>query len=117
MKVVSGGGTQQRGEPFRRQCRHLADGDHAGVVEFGGCHRPDSPEALDRQGMKKGDLLLGRDHQEAVGLGDCACHLGQELGPGDTDRDGEANLFSDLITQTYSDLGRRSGDAAKPADI
>ena len=41
--------------------------------------------------VEEGQLAVGRHHQQAVGLGHAARHLGQELGAGDADGDGQAD--------------------------
>ena len=61
--------------------------------------------------------MLGLDHQEAVGLGDPARDLGEELGPGHADRDRRARPAPAPGPQANGDLGRRARDPAKPAHL
>ena len=77
-----------------------------------GGDRADAPQPLDRQRVQEGELAVGRHHQQAVGLGHAAGHLGQELRPGDADGDRQPDLLAHLAAQPHGDLasaGRRSG--------
>ena len=112
--------------PARRPAEHrderrlgelgdLADGRDPPVAELVGGHRPDAPEPLDRERVEEGQLAVGRHHQQAVGLGHAARHLGEELRPGHADRDGQADPLADLAPQPHGDLGRRARDPPQPA--
>jgi hypothetical protein len=79
--------------------------------------RPDPPEAPDRKWVKEGQLAVRRHHQEPVGLGDPARHLGEELGPGHPDGDGQADPFEHLAPQAHRHLERRAGEPAHPANV
>jgi hypothetical protein len=57
---------------------------------------------------------VGRDDQQAVGLGDLAGHLRQELGAGHADRDGQADPPAYLLAQPPGDALGRAGDLASP---
>ena len=74
-------------------------------------HRPDAPEPLDRQRVEEGELAVGRHHQQAVGLGHAARHLGEELRPRDADRDRQADPLAHVAPQPRRDLGGRARDA------
>jgi len=67
--------------------------------------------------VQKRQLLVGRHHQQPVGLSHCARDLGQELRPGDADGDRQSNLLAHLDSQPLRDLGRRPRDAVQAADI
>ena len=55
-------------------------------------HRPDAPEPLDRQRVEEGELAVGRDDEQPVGLRHGARDLGEELRPRDADGDRQADL-------------------------
>ena len=76
------------------------------------CPRP--RVAATGSGCRKCQLAVDGHDQQPVRLGDAAGHLGQELGPGDTDGDGQADPRQDLGAQPRGDLRRRSGDPPQP---
>jgi hypothetical protein len=78
------------------ELRNVSDSQDPLVVELPSGHRPDAPEPLDRERVEEGQLLVGRHHEQSVRLGDAACHLGEELRPGHSDRDGQADARADL---------------------
>ena len=84
---------------------------------FLGRHRPDAPEPLDGERVEKRQLAVGRHHEQAVGLGDAAGHLGEELGSRHADRDRQADLLEHLAPQPHGDLGRRARDPLQPAHV
>src|SRR5512132_2101175 len=98
----------------RRNLRHGLDGPFA---ELGRGDRSDAPEALDREGVQEGQLAVGGNHQQSVGLRDPARDLGEELRPGNAHRDGEPQLLEDLPPEPDGDLGGRSRDPPQPADV
>ena len=53
---------------------------------------PDAPHQLDRQGMEEGRFPAGWHHDQPVGLGHLGGDLGQVLGAGDSDGDGQTDL-------------------------
>jgi len=67
--------------------------------------------------VQERQLAAGRHHEQAVGLGHPAGHLGQELGCGDADRDRQADSLAHVAPQSRGDLARRAGDPRHPADI
>ena len=73
---------------------------------FAAVTAPDAPQPLDRERMEEGELPVGRHDEQAVGLGDPARHLGEELRPRHADRDRQADLFEDVPAQPHRDLGR-----------
>ena len=73
---------------------------------------PDAPQPLDGQQVQEGELAAGRHHEQAVGLGQGAGHLGQELRPRHPDRDRQADALEDLVAQPHGDVHRRPRDAA-----
>ncbi len=75
--------------------------------------RADAPQALHRQRVEEGELAVGRHDEQAVRLGHAAGHLGQELGPGHPDGDGQPDAFPDLAAQPDGDLGRRAREPAQ----
>jgi hypothetical protein len=95
MEMPARGPTEHRDERRLCQPRHLADLPDPTVTELVGGHGPDAPEALDRQRVQEFELSLRRHEQDAVGLGDAARHLGQELGPRHPDRDGQTDPLED----------------------
>ena len=95
----------------------IADGSVPAVPELGRCHRPDAPEPLDRERVEKRELAAPRHHEQAVGLGDAARHLGEELRPGDADGDRQADPLENVSAQPHRDLGRRPGEPAHPAHV
>ncbi len=68
-------------------------------------------------GWRKASSPVGRDLEQAVGLGDAAGHLGQELGAGDAHRDRQPDLVPDAGAQLLGDGDRRPGDAPQPAHV
>jgi hypothetical protein len=66
----------------------LADRAHVPRLQPARRGRPDTPDELDRQRMQELELAVRRDDDQAVRLCDPARHLGEELRPGDADRDG-----------------------------
>ena len=87
------------------------------LAQLVGGDRADAPQPLDRQRVQEGELAAGRHHEQAVGLGHAAGHLGQELGPRHADRDRQADALEDLAAQAHGDVHRRPGDPAHPADV
>src|SRR5439155_926341 len=70
-----------------------------------------------RERVEKAELAARRHHQEPVGLGHRAGNLGEELGAGYPDRDGETDALADLAPQPRGDLGRRARDPLEAANI
>ena len=104
---VAAGGTAEHGHQHRlRKPRDLADCPDPTVVELVGGDRPDTPEPLDRERVQEGELAIGRHHEQAVGLGDAARNLGEELRPRHPDRNREADPFADVAPQALGDLDR-----------
>jgi hypothetical protein len=86
-------------------------------VELGGGDPSDAPEPFDRQRVEEVQLAVGRHHQQPVGLGHAAGHLGEELGPCHPDRDRQADLLEDVAPQPHGDVGGRPGDPPQAADV
>ena len=68
-------------------------------------------------GFQELRLAVGRDHEQAVGLGRGAGHLGQALVPGHADRDRQADVLAHLAPQPRGDARRRARDALEPAHV
>ena len=94
--------------------RHGRDGP---FVELGRRGGPDAPQPLDRQRVQEIQLTVGRYHQQAVGFGDAAGHLGEELGPCDPHRHGQADAFEHVRAKSNGDLGGRARDPPQSADV
>ena len=75
--------------------------------------RPDAPQPLDRQRVQERELAVGRHHQQPVGLGHAAGHLGQELGAGHPDGDGQADLLAHRCAAAGRDRARASPDTRR----
>ena len=95
----------------------LADGEHAALVQLRRRHLAHAPELLHRQRVQEAELALGRDVEQAVGLRDPARHLGQELGAGRPDGDGEPDLVAHRGPQPDPDLDRRAAHLPEAADV
>lgn len=67
--------------------------------------------------MEEAELGAARDHQQSVGLGHSAGYLGEELGAGDPDGDGQPDPLADLAPQACGDLDGRPRVALQPADV
>jgi hypothetical protein len=63
------------------------------------------------------ELAAQRHHQEPVRLGHAAGHLGQELGPGDADRERQADLLAYLAPELRRDRRRRACDQLHPPHV
>ena len=111
------GPAQNRHQRGLGQARDLPDRRDPPAVELVGGHRPDAPEPLDRQRVEKGQLAVGLHHEQTVGLGHATCHLGEELGPGHPDRDGQTDPLEDVAPQPHGDLGGCARDPSQPADV
>jgi len=117
VQVPTGGAAEQVDEPLLAELRDLRHRRDRTLAQLGRGDRPDAPEALDRKRMQELELPVGRDDQEAVGLGDAARDLGEELRSGHPDGDGQANLLEDLPSEPNGDLGRRARDPPQPPDV
>ena len=109
--------TEDPNEHRFRELRDLPHGRERMVAKLRRRDRPDAPQRFDREPVQELQLGVGRDDQQAVGLGDAARHLGEELGPGDPDRDRKADLLQELPAQSHRDLGRRARDPPQPTDV
>ena len=74
------------------------------VVQLRRGDPPDAPEPLDGERVEEPELVVGRDDEQAVGLGDAARHLREELRSRDADRDRQP----DLARARAAAAGRRS---------
>ena len=91
-------------------------GDADAVQPDGGC-RADPPDPLDRERVEKCELVPGRDEEEPVGLGDGAGDLGEVLGAGDADGDGQPQALAGAAAKAGGDLPRCAGDPLHSADV
>ncbi len=101
--------TEHRDQRRLGEPSDLADGLDPPVAELAGGYRPDAPEPFDRQRVEKGQLAVGRHRQQTVGLGHAARDLGEELGPGHPDGDGQTNPLADVASQRSASARRRRG--------
>ena len=101
---------------LRQQCDlpHLRDPARA---ELRGRHRPDAPEPLDRERVQERELLVRRDDEQPVRLRDRARDLGEELRPGDADRDRQPDPLSTSRRSRSRDLDRRPEAPLHPAHV
>jgi hypothetical protein len=97
--------TEQRNERRFGELGDLTDGRDPDASELRRRRRPDTPEPLDRQWMKKGELAPRRHQEQPVWFGDTARDLCEELRPRDPDRDRQADPLADLALQPHGDLG------------
>ena len=104
---------QDRDERRLGELRYLADGRQAPFPQLPGGHRAHAPQPFHRERVEKVELAAGRHHQQPVRLGHSAGHLGEELGAGYPDRDGQADALADLAPQPRGDLGRRAQRSAR----
>ena len=84
--------------------RDVGDSVDAAVVQLRGGLDADSPQPLDRQRVEEGELTIGLHDEQAVGLGDPARDLREELGARDADRDRQPDALEDLLPQPDRDL-------------
>ena len=96
---------------------HLADAPDALVVQLLGRGRADAPQPLDVERMEEGQLAVGRDHEQPVGLGHSARHLREELGPRHPDRDGQAHPLAYLSPQASGYLDGPPRDPLEAGDV
>ena len=87
VEVSPGRPTEQCDERGLGELGDLTDGGEPDGTELRRGHRPDTPEPLDRERMKKGEFAAGRHHEQTVGLGHPTRHLRKEFRPRDSDRD------------------------------
>ena len=95
----------------------LPDRPEAAVVQLRRGHFAHAPEPLDRERVEEPELVVGRDHEQAVGLGDRARDLSQELRSGDTDRDRQPDLVEHPPPESRRDLDRRSREPLEAANV
>ncbi len=67
--------------------------------------------------MQKGQLTVGRNHQQAVRLGHAAGYLGQELGPRHADGDRQVDPLAHLAAQPRRHFAGRAGDLLHAAHV
>ena len=100
-----------------RQRGQLADRRHGETLEAFERGRTHAPEARDRERREEVALGSGRDDDEAVGLGEVARELGEELGGGDTDRHDEAGFVAHAAPDRRGDLGPGAEQAPRAAHV
>lgn len=86
-------------------------------VQLVGGHRAHTPQPAHRQRMQKCQFPIRRHQEQSVGLGLLAGDLGEELSPGHSDGDGQADLLTHVGAQPRRDLDRGPAEPAQPADI
>src|SRR5436190_21690966 len=105
------GSTSEHGDEGRLlELGDLADRPDASAPELLRRHPADSPETLDGEWVQEVELVLRRDHEEAVRLRDSACDLRKELRPSYTNGDRQADVVEHRLSQARGDLGRRPRD-------
>ncbi len=67
--------------------------------------------------MEEGQLLVDRDDEQAIGLGDRAGDLGEVFGAGDPDRDRQPDAAEDIEPELCGDRRGRAANPPKPADF
>ena len=108
----------EHGDELRlREPGDLADGRDPSAMELLGGHGPDAPEPLDGKRVEKGELAVGRDDEQPVGLGDAARHLGEELRPRDADGDRQTDSLANVAPQPRRDLDGCAGDPLHAAHV
>jgi hypothetical protein len=117
VEVPARGSPEKGDEHLFGEPGNLADGRDPPVVELPGGNRADAPQPFDRERVEKRQLAVGRDHEQPVRLRYAAGHLGEELGPGHPDGDGQANALEDLTPQSHGDIRWRAGDPPQPSDV
>ena len=93
MELPPGSLPEDRHERRLGEPRHLAYGRDSQAAEFRRRLRADPPQALDRERMEKRQLPVRWHDEQAVGLRDAACDLGEELGPRHTDGERQADVL------------------------
>ncbi len=94
VQVTAGGPAEQPDERRLGELRDVADASDAARAELRGRRGTDAPQPFDRKRMEERELAVRRNDEQAVGLRHAACHLGEELGARDPDRDRKAHLFA-----------------------
>ena len=117
VQLAAGRAAEHRHQQLRRLGCQLTDGADAVVVELLGGDPADAPHLLHGERVEKAQLAVGRHHQQAVGLGDTAGDLGQELGAGHADRDRQPDVGQDRATEPGGDLARGAGEVLEPAHV
>ena len=107
VELAPGRPSRELDERALAQRRDLADRDDPARAQLRRGDRTHAPQPLHRQRMQEGQLAVGRDDEQAVGLRHPARHLGQELGPRDADRDRQPDALAHLAPQPQRDVGRR----------
>ena len=98
----------------RRGIGHRADAER---VQLGRGDLADAPEPLDGQRLQERALAVRRHEQQAIGLGDPARDLGEELRARDPHRDRQPDLVGHPRPQLRGDLHRRPDDLEQAADL
>ncbi len=117
MELPARRASEHRDERRLAELGDLANGLDASEMELLGGDPADAPEALDGKRMEERQLVGGRNDEEAVGLGDAARDLREELRPRHADRDTQADLLEHSLPQPRRDLGGCSGEALEAADV
>ena len=86
----------------------LPDGVNARIVEATFCRWPDAPDQTDRKRVEKVALVRRGHSNDAVRLGHLRSHLGEVLGAGDANGQGEADLVADTSADCHGDICRCS---------
>ena len=105
---------EERHERVLGQRRDIADGDETGRAELARGHRPDAPELLDGEWVEEIELAVGRHDEQPVGLRDRTRNLGQELRPGNPDRDRKPDVLADVVAKPDGDFAWRPGEPLHP---
>lgn len=117
VQVATAGRAQHRHESGLGHGGHMADGVEPLGPQLVGGDRADAPQRPHIEGMEELELVIGVDHQQAVGLAHPRGHLGQELGAGDPDGDGQPDLLGHPLAQPRGDGSRSPREPAQAVHV
>ena len=100
-----------------RHAGELARGGDPDAVEPDGGRRADPPDPLDREWVKEGELVPGRDEEEPVGLGDCAGDLARCFVRAMPTVSGQAQALPGGAAEADGDLPGCAGDPLHAPDV
>ena len=104
----------ERGLGQRGELPHRRDAEPGEPLARRG---PDAPEPLDRERMEKLELGPGCDDEQAVGLGEIARELREQLGDRDADRRGEPRLVAHAAADRHRALVAAAVDARDAGNV
>ena len=104
-------------EPFFIDLLHVADRLETEGGELFLRAPADAPEAAHGKRHEAADGFLGTNFDEAVGLFEVACELGEELVRRDADGGDELGLFADLCLELLGEGARRGSEELHARDV